>query len=161
MVGAATASQQPVMSTQRSARKQAGPQVAGVYAAELFFRLGFVVRHLKRCIVNAFLHGTTANALRANADGFACAIFRCNFHPLQVRLKCAAGQTGDFRTESAEVFCLTTRGHLISECPPFSATFTNSRHFTKSPIKQKVYFLRRSSGICDFSTNINTPVAAY
>ena len=75
-------------------------------------------------------HVATADAL--GTDEFGCISPTGQGHPqaLQVRFEFSSGNSGNFCTNAAKVFLLTTNGHGIPHREPFSADFTATRHHT-------------------------------
>ena len=66
--------------------------------------------------------------MRANSDRFGRSIGCRRSHILQVRKENASGDTGNFRTDTAEIFCFSSRFDAISDAAAFSADFTDSSH---------------------------------
>ena len=104
------------------------------FTGSLADECGFcVVGYPKWGISHLFADGTGAQTLSTNADGLGRSIRgRCS-NVLQVRQKRSPSDTGHFRTDTAEIFRLTSRFDAISETSSLSTNFTDTCHDNTPP----------------------------
>ena len=85
---------------------------------------------MKRLLANQFCNPAAANTLSADQHGFIFTTWKCHPYALEVWFEFPSSNSGDLRTNAAEVFLLTTDGNRVPHREPFSADFTDTRHRT-------------------------------
>ena len=83
---------------------------------------------MKRLLANQFCNPAAANTLSTDQHGFIFTTWKCHPYALEVWFEFPPCNSGDFRTNAAEVFLLTTDGNGVPHREPFSADFTDTRH---------------------------------
>ena len=111
-----------------------------------------IVCNLEGSIPHLFADGTGADTLRTHPNGLGYPAGSGRAHILQIRQECSSGNTGNFRTDTAEIFRLTSCFYAVSETASFAADFTDTCH-CNTPIKTPPYSSRESrfgkgSGFC-------------
>ena len=80
----------------------------------------------KRLVANRFTNPTRSDALGAHTHCLDLAAGQGSLDILQVGEKPTAGNTGDLRTNTTQVLCLTTGFDHIANLGRLSANFTSS-----------------------------------
>ena len=83
---------------------------------------------MKRLLANQFCNPAAANTLCTDQHGFIFTTWKCDPYALEVWFEFPPSNSGDFCTNAAEVFLLTTDGNGVPHREPFSADFTDTRH---------------------------------
>ena len=85
---------------------------------------------MKRLLANQFCNPPAANTLSTDQHGFILTTWKGNPYALEVWFEFSPCDSGDLRTNAAEVFLLTTDGNGVPHRESFSAAFTVTRHRT-------------------------------
>ena len=81
-------------------------------------------------LANQFCNPPAANTLSTDQHGFILTTWKGNPYALEVWFEFSPCDSGDLRTNAAEVFLLTTDGNGVPHRESFSAAFTVTRHRT-------------------------------
>ena len=68
---------------------------------------------MKRLLANQFCNPAAANTLSADQHGFIFTTWKCHPYALEVWFEFPSSNSGDLRTNAAEVFLLTTDGNGV------------------------------------------------
>ena len=82
----------------------------------------------ERGVFNLLTNGTGPEALGTASNCLRGAVFRRRPDVLEVRQKRAARNSGDFRTDTAEILGLTAGLNMVSDCSALAADFTYACH---------------------------------
>jgi len=99
---------------------------SGTFAGGTGFRF---VRYFERSVPHLFTDGTGTQTLSANTDSFGRSVSGGCPHVLQIRQKRPPGDAGNFCSDPAEIFCLTSCFNAIAETASFAADFTDTCHY--------------------------------
>jgi len=81
-------------------------------------------------LANQFCNPPAANTLSTDQHGFILTTWKGHPYALEVWFEFSPCDSGDLRTNAAEVFLLTTDGNGVPHRESFSAAFTVTRHRT-------------------------------
>ena len=81
-------------------------------------------------LANQFCNPPASNTLSTDQHGFILTTWKGNPYALEVWFEFSPCDSGDLRTNAAEVFLLTTDGNGVPHRESFSAAFTVTRHRT-------------------------------
>ena len=85
---------------------------------------------MKRLLANQFCNPPASNTLSTDQHGFILTTWKGHPYALEVWFEFSPCDSGDLRTNAAEVFLLTTDGNGVPHRESFSAAFTVTRHRT-------------------------------
>ena len=85
---------------------------------------------MERLLAYQLCNPATANTLSTDQHGFILTTWKSNPYALEVWFEFSPSDSGDLRTNAAEVFLLTTDGNGVPHRESFSAAFTVTRHRT-------------------------------
>jgi hypothetical protein len=104
-------------------------------------------RQFEWLLFYGFTNATTADALSAHPQRFGTTAGCLAFDTLQIRTELSAGDSSNFGTDAAEVFCFTASFNSVTHLSFFAAYFAFTCHFGHLSFEKCILIRQYLAGI--------------